>query len=190
MNVALRGRCVNHVTNGPCIKDIIFLINFKCFLYLISIFGKNIIGEIMNNQEYDDLVKSIVKNENPLKNILIAFFSGGCVGLLTELIINILLKTFSITLNQAYFYSFAIWVFIGSLLTGLGFFDNLLSICKCGLIVPSTGFANSMTSSAMDTRFEGFIKGIGSSIFKLTGSIILYGIIFGIIFGFVRGVLL
>ena len=47
-----------------------------------------------------------------------------------------------------------------------------------------------MTSSAMDAKCEGFIKGIGASIFKLTGSIILYGIIFGIIFGFIRSVIL
>ncbi len=144
----------------------------------------------MNNKEYDELVKSIIKQENPIKNILIAFISGGLIGMLTEFMINIILKVFNVTLNQAYFYSFAIWIFIGSFLTGLGFFDKLLSICKCGLIVPSTGFANTMTSSAMDTRSEGFVKGIGASIFKLTGSIILYGILFGIIFGFIRGILL
>ena len=56
--------------------------------------------------------------------------------------------------------------------------------------MPSTGFANSMTSASMDYRDEGFIKGIGSNIFKLTGSIIVYGIIFGLIFGLIRGVIL
>lgn len=55
--------------------------------------------------------------------------------------------------------------------------------------MPSTGFANTMTSSAMDAKSEGFVKGIGGSIFKLTGSIILYGVIFGIIFGYINGVL-
>ena len=47
-----------------------------------------------------------------------------------------------------------------------------------------------MTSASMDYKNEGFIKGIGGSIFKLTGSIILYGVFFGIIFGFIRSVLL
>ena len=92
MNVALRGRCVNHFTNGPCIKYIIILLIFKYFLHLISVFGKNIIGEIMNNKEYDELVKSIIKQENPIKNILIAFISGGLIGMLTEFMINIILK--------------------------------------------------------------------------------------------------
>ena len=69
------------------------------------------------------------------------------------------------------------FVLIGSVLTGLGFFDKVVSFCKCGLIVPTTGFAHAMTSAAMDYRKEGFVKGIGSNIFKLTGSIILYGIV-------------
>ena len=93
-------------------------------------------------------------------------------------------------MSDSYSLVFIIFILVGSILTGVGIFDKVLSICKCGLIVPSTGFANSMTSAAMDVRKEGFIKGIGSNIFKLTGSIILYGIIFGVIFGFVRGLII
>ncbi len=144
----------------------------------------------MNNQEYDELVKSIVKNESPFKNILIAFLSGGVIGVLSELLTELYLSIRAVSLADAYLMTFITFIIIGSLLTGFGFFDKLLSICKCGLIVPATGFANTMTSSAMDTRSEGFIKGIGASIFKLTGSIILYGIIFGIIFGFIRSLIL
>jgi stage V sporulation protein AC len=55
--------------------------------------------------------------------------------------------------------------------------------------VPSTGFANTMTSSAMDNKSEGLIKGIGANIFKLTGSIILYGTLFGLIFGVIRSII-
>lgn len=144
----------------------------------------------MNNSEYDELIKSIVKNENPLKNILIAFFSGGVVGVIAELLTEFYLNVVVMSISDAYLFTFVTFIVIGSILTGLGFFDKLLSICKCGLIVPATGFANTMTSSAMDTRSEGFIKGIGASIFKLTGSIILYGIVFGIIFGFIRSLIL
>ncbi len=144
----------------------------------------------MKNEEYDKLIKEIVVEDNIVGNIIISFFSGGLIGLIGEIISNFIFKNFNTTLSDSYMITFMIFIFIGSLLTGLGFFDKILSVCKCGLIVPSTGFANTMTSSAMDTRSEGFIKGIGSSIFKLTGSIILYGIVFGIIFGFIRGMLL
>lgn len=144
----------------------------------------------MNNKEYDKLVKSVVGKESTLKNVMIAFVSGGIVGVIAQVMSEFYFKVFDISLSDTSFYTFSTFIFIGSLLTGLGVFDKVLSIVKCGLIVPATGFANTMTSSAMDAKSEGFIKGIGASIFKLTGSIILYGVIFGVIFGFVRSVIM
>ena len=144
----------------------------------------------MNNEEYDKLIKEIVVEDDIVRNIIISFFSGGLMGLFGEFLVNIILKYFHTTLSDAYMLTFMFFIFIGSVLTGFGVFDKVLSICKCGLIVPSTGFANTMTSSAMDTRNEGFVKGIGSTIFKLTGSIILYGIVFGIVFGYIRSIIL
>ena len=143
----------------------------------------------MNNEEYDKLIKEIVVEDNIIRNIIISFFSGGIMGLLGEIISNSFMKYFHTTISDSYMLTFMVFIFIGSLLTGFGVFDKILSICKCGLIVPSTGFANTMASSAMDTRSEGFVKGIGSTIFKLTGSIILYGILFGIIFGYIRSII-
>ena len=148
------------------------------------------VGDKMNNKEYDKLVSSVIGKESILKNVMIAFFSGGVVGIIAEVMCEFYFKVFNITLSDASFYTFSTFIVIGSVLTGLGIFDKVLSIFKCGLIVPATGFANTMTSSAMDAKSEGFIKGIGASIFKLTGSIILYGVLFGIIFGFVRSVIL
>lgn len=144
----------------------------------------------MNNNEYDKLVKSVIPKENVFKNVMIAFVSGGVIGIIAQVMSEFYLKVFDITISDASFYTFSTFILIGSVLTGVGVFDKVLSIFKCGLIVPATGFANTMTSSAMDAKSEGFIKGIGASIFKLTGSIILYGVLFGIIFGFVRSVIL
>ena len=118
----------------------------------------------MNNKEYDKLVKSVVGKESTLKNVMIAFISGGLVGVIAQMMSEFYFKVFDISLSDASFYTFSTFIFIGSFLTGLGVFDKVLSVVKCGLIVPS--------------------------IFKLTGSIILYGIIFGIIFGFIRGVIM
>lgn len=143
----------------------------------------------MDNEEYDKLIKKYIKEESVFKNMVFAFFSGGIVGVIGQVFTNMFLELLKCDIKDAYLYTFATFVIIGSILTGLGVFDKVLSIFKCGLIVPSTGFANTMTSSAMDSRSEGFVKGIGSSIFKLTGSIILYGVIFGIIFGFIRSVI-
>ena len=141
----------------------------------------------MNNDEYEEIINKIVPKEKITKNILVSFLSGGTIGVMAQLLVNMFYKIY--TLADSYLLTFITFILIGSILTGLGIFDKILSICKCGLIVPSTGFANTMTSSAMDCKSEGFIKGIGSSIFKLTGSIILYGIVFGIIFGFIRSII-
>lgn len=144
----------------------------------------------MKKEEYKKIVDSVIEKDNVLKNIMIAFFSGGLIGVIGEFLSNFMISKFHISMSESYSLVFIIFILVGSILTGVGIFDKVLSICKCGLIVPSTGFANSMTSAAMDVRREGFIKGIGSNIFKLTGSIILYGIIFGVIFGFVRGLII
>jgi stage V sporulation protein AC len=79
-----------------------------------------------------------------------------------------------------------IMILIASLSTALGFFDKLVTKFKCGLLIPITGFAHSMTSAAMDYKNEGPIYGIGSNMFKLAGSVILYGIVSAWIFGMIR----
>ena len=141
----------------------------------------NYINRIFKQERYID------EDDNIIKNVSISFFSGGFIGIIGELLYNI----YNLTFNESNssFLVFASFILIGSILTGFGIFDKILSYCKCGLIVPSTGFANTMTSSAMDYKYEGYIKGIGANIFKLTGSIILYGTIFGLMFGFVRSII-
>ena len=57
---------------------------------------------------------------------------------------------------------------------------------KAGLIVPITGFAHAMTSAMLDYKKEGLVTGIGANAFKLTGSVILYGVVSAYIFGMVR----
>jgi stage V sporulation protein AC len=144
----------------------------------------------MNNKEYEEIINKVIPKENITKNILLAFMSGGIMGLTGEVITNIIFKYTEFNQSDAYLITFIIFIIIGSILTGLGVFDKVLSFFKCGLIVPSTGFANTMTSSAMDNRCEGYVKGIGANIFKLTGSIILYGVVFGIFFGYIRSMIL
>ena len=48
------------------------------------------------------------------------------------------------------------------------------------------GFAHSMTSAALEYRKEGFVTGVGSNIFKLAGTVILYGVVSAWFFGLLR----
>jgi len=136
-----------------------------------------------SNYEYvADLHKP---KEDRIKNMFVSFISGGFIGLLGELIIEIFCS-FGIDRVNAGTYMIVLFIFIGSLSTALGFFDKLVSIFKCGLLIPITGFAHSMTSSSLDSKNEGLICGIGSNMFKICGSVILYGTMSAFVFGLIR----
>jgi stage V sporulation protein AC len=82
-----------------------------------------------------------------------------------------------------------VFIFLASLFTALGFFDNLVSFFRCGLIIPITGFAHSIMSAALDYKKEGPIYGVGSNVFKLAGSVIYYGVVSAAVFGVIRFIL-
>lgn len=44
------------------------------------------------------------------------------------------------------------------------------------MLVPITGFANSVASSAIEFKKEGQVFGVGCKIFVIAGPVILYGI--------------
>lgn len=141
---------------------------------------------IMKNEKYE-LIAQDHKAPNPrLKNAIIAFVVGGLIGLLGEGIIELLCYFTHMSRNNAGTIMIVVMIFIASLSTALGFFDKLVTKFKCGLLIPITGFAHSMTSAALDYKREGPIYGIGANIFKLAGSVILYGIIAAWFFGMIR----
>ena len=51
-------------------------------------------------------------------------------------------------------------------------------------------FSDAMTSAALEYKKDGFILGLGSNIFKITGSVILYGVVSAYLFGLLRIVIM
>lgn len=131
----------------------------------------------MNKDEYKKLVDRLTPKENKLKNAFVAFLVGGLIGFVGQVIVTIMTTTFEMELVEACSWLCILIIFIASLLTSLGFFDNWVTRAKAGLIVPTTGFAHSITSAALDYKKEGMITGLGANFFKLAGSVLLYGII-------------
>ncbi len=131
----------------------------------------------MNKEEYKQLVSKYKPKEHKLKNIIIVFITGGCIGLFGELFVNFLMMAFALSKTISFTILALLLIFLGTLFTALGFFDTWVTKLKCGLIVPTTGFAHSVASSALDYKKDGLITGLGSNFFKLAGSVILYGII-------------
>ncbi|MCI8466569.1 MAG: SpoVA/SpoVAEb family sporulation membrane protein [Bacilli bacterium] len=131
----------------------------------------------MNKDEYKKLVDQFTPKENKMRNAFVAFLVGGLIGFVGQVIVTIMTTSFEMELVEACSWLCIIIILIASFLTSLGFFDNWVTKVKAGLIVPTTGFAHSITSAALDYKKEGMITGLGANFFKLAGSVLLYGII-------------
>ena len=64
--------------------------------------------------------------------------------------------------------------------------NNIAKNAGAGTFIPITGFANSMASSALDSKSEGLILGIGANMFKLGGTVLTYGIVSAALLGVIR----
>ena len=140
----------------------------------------------MEKKRYEKLVVQYTPKVPWVKNAIVAFLVGGAIGLLGEILLRFYVQALEVSRADASVYMIVTLIFFASLFTALGFFDKLVSKVKCGLIIPITGFAHSMTSAAIDYKKEGPIYGVGSNIFKLAGSVILYGVVAAWFFGLIR----
>lgn len=144
----------------------------------------------MEDKKYKSLVSKYTPKENILYNGLIAFFIGGMMGVLGQGLVDIYSYFFDLSKNDAAILMIVTLVFLGCFLTCLGFFDKMVNFAKCGLIVPITGFAHAMMSAALEYRKEGLVTGIGASMFKLAGSVIIFGVVSAYIFGLLRFIIM
>lgn len=140
----------------------------------------------MEKNRYKDLVKKHTPKENKLYNGMLAFLVGGLMGVIGHFILELYSYYLDIPTKEASTYMIITLIFIGCLLTCFGFFDKWVNFAKAGLIVPITGFAHSMMSAALEYRKEGFVTGLGANIFKLAGTVILFGVVSAYVFGLIR----
>ena len=140
----------------------------------------------MDKNKYKQLVDKNTPKENYIKNALIAFFVGGSLGALSELLLRGYSMWFDLPRKEAGIIVTLSLIVIASTLTAMGIFDAIVTKVKAALIIPITGFAHSMTSAALEYKNEGLILGIGANIFKLAGSVIIFGVVSAWFFGLVR----
>lgn len=143
-------------------------------------------GEDMEKRLYEKIVMNHKPKEERLHNAFISFLVGGIMGTIGEFLIEFYSKYLDISSADAAIFMIITLIFLASLFTAIGFFDKLVNYCRCGLIIPITGFAHSMTSAAIEFRKEGLVTGVGANIFKLAGTVILYGVVSAYIFGIIR----
>ncbi|GEN33476.1 stage V sporulation protein AC [Aneurinibacillus danicus] len=116
-----------------------------------------------------------------LKNMTKAFLVGGAICAFGQIISDFYTGFFNFTKETAGDSTVATLIFISILLTGLGIYDKLGQFAGAGSAVPVTGFANSMSSAAIEHRAEGLVLGVGGNMFKLAGGVIVYGVVAALI---------
>ena len=119
-----------------------------------------------------------------LKNCLKAFVFGGTICTVGQGITDIL-KAFGTGREDAGIWTSVIMVFLGALLTGLGFYSKIAKHAGAGTLVPITGFSNAVTSPAIEYKTEGMITGIAAKMFIIAGPVIVFGTIASIIVGII-----
>lgn len=140
----------------------------------------------MENEKYMEIVNKHIPVESKKKNLFVSFVVGGFLGLIGNFLFEFYSYYFHLPATEAGIWMLMTFIFFACLLTGLGVFDNFVKKGKMGLIIPITGFAHSMQSSILDYKKEGLVYGLGSNVFKLAGSVILYGIVSAWFFGMIR----
>ena len=136
----------------------------------------------MNNQEYNQYVSNRADPSPIWKDMLWAFFVGGAIcaggqGLST------LYQSLGAGKDDAGAWTSITLIFLASLLTGLGVFDNIAKRAGAGTLVPITGFSNAMVSPALEFKSEGFVTGTGAKLFTVAGPVLAYGISASVVYG-------
>jgi stage V sporulation protein AC len=127
-------------------------------------------------QEYQDFAKAREPKRKILRNCFRAFISGGLICTIGQGLEWLFINHFDFTEKTAGDPATAVLIIISVLLTGFGVYDHIAQWAGGGTIIPVTGFANTMASAAIEHRSEGYVLGVGGNMFKLSGSVIVFGI--------------
>ncbi|WP_410984189.1 stage V sporulation protein AC [Bacillus cereus] len=141
-------------------------------------------------QEYKKFEQQREPKRPVLKNCIKAFFVGGFICLIGQLISTFYITYFDFSERSAGNPTVATLIFISMLLTGFGVYDRLAQFGGAGTAVPVTGFGNSVISACIEHKTEGFVLGVGGNMFKLAGSVILFGVFAAFVIGLIKTILI
>lgn len=126
--------------------------------------------------EYQELQKKREAKRPVVRNCVNAFLVGGFICIIGQAIQYFYIFFFNFTEQTAGNPTAGTMIFIAMLLTGAGVYDRIAQFAGAGSAVPLTGFGNAVISAAIEHRSEGFVLGVGGNMFKLAGSVILFGV--------------
>lgn len=141
-------------------------------------------------QEYQKLQKDKETKRPIFINCVKAFFVGGFICLIGQFIQMFMIYQFDFTDQTAGNPTVAILIFISMLLTGFGVYERIGQFAGAGSAVPVTGFGNAVVSAAIEHRSEGFVLGVGGNMFKLAGSVIVFGVFSAFVIALIKTILI
>ncbi len=131
---------------------------------------------------YQQYVKSHAPKSPLAKDCLCAFLTGGFVCALAESLTRLYAMLGASEEMKRPLVSVTL-IFLATLLTGLGIFDEIARFAGAGTLVPITGFANAMAAPAIDDKSEGLIMGVGAKMFTIAGPVLVYGVLSSTVYG-------
>ena len=141
-------------------------------------------------QKYKTLQQKHELKRPILKNCLRAFWVGGVICAIGQAITYFYIYFFNFTEQTAGNPTVATMVFLSMLFTGFGIYDHIAQYGGAGTAVPVTGFGNAVISAAIEHKTEGFVLGVGGNMFKLAGSVILFGVFSAFVVASIKTILI
>ncbi len=138
----------------------------------------------LSKKEYGQYVKEISPNSPIWKDLFNAFWVGGLICVIGQMILNGF-TALDLDETDAATATSVTMVFLGALLTGLSVYDDIAKIGGAGTLVPITGFSNAVVSPAIEFKSEGFVTGLAAKMFTIAGPVLVYGITASAIYGLI-----
>ena len=146
--------------------------------------NSNSSNPIESKQKYQEYVEKKSPNSPIWKDCFNAFWVGGLICTIGQIISNICKARGFDTAMSGTIVSI-ILIVISAFLTGLNIFNKIGKFAGAGSLIPITGFANSIVSPAMEYKSEGYVMGVGGKMFTVAGPVLVFGISASIIVGIV-----
>ena len=138
----------------------------------------------MTNEQYAKYVKKMSPNSALVKDMLNAFWIGGLICVIGQLVRGGLtalgLDELAVGAGTA-----VLMVLLGASFTGMALYDDIAKVAGAGTVVPITGFANAIVSPAMEFRSEGLVTGLGAKMFTVAGPVLVYGVSASVVYGLI-----
>lgn len=136
----------------------------------------------MTERQYQKMVAEYAPKSPWIKNGIKAFVIGGLICTLGQLLITGY-EALGLDAEKSSMLASITLVALSVVLTGLSLYDNLAKHAGAGTLVPITGFANAVSSAAIEFKTEGFILGVGAKMFTIAGPVIVYGVSASVVYG-------